>query len=97
MRHLLITDLDGTLLGPDSRVSDESAHIISDLSSHGAMISIATARTPATVEPLLRDTLTTLPVIVMTGASMWDRKGMRYINPLLLSGPRDKPLCLYPR
>ena len=92
MRHLLITDLDGTLLGPDSRVSDESAHIISDLSSHGAMISIATARTPATVEPLLRDTLTTLPVIVMTGASMWDRKGMRYINPLLLSGPQTDAL-----
>lgn len=81
---LYITDLDGTLLGPDSRVSDESARIITDLSRQGALITVATARTPATVEPLLHDTLTTIPAIVLTGASMWDRSSLTYIDPMTL-------------
>lgn len=81
---LYITDLDGTLLGPDSRVSDESASIITDLSRRGALITVATARTPATVEPLLHDTLTTIPAIVMTGAAMWDRQKHTYLDPMTL-------------
>ena len=74
MKQLFVTDLDGTLLSTDSRVSPESAHIISELTRQGALITVATARTPATVEPLLRNTLTTPPAIVMTGAALWDRK-----------------------
>ena len=84
MSTLFVTDLDGTLLGPDSKVSAGSARIISDLSRQGALITVATARTPATVEPLLRDTYTTIPAIVLTGAAMWDRKGRRYINPMTI-------------
>lgn len=82
---LYITDLDGTLLGPDSRVSGESARIITDLSRRGALITVATARTPATVEPLLHDTLTTIPAIVLTGASMWDRSRRVYLDPMTLA------------
>ena len=92
MKHLLITDLDGTLLGPDSRVSDDSARIITELTHKGALITVATARTPATVEPLLHNTLTTLPAIVMTGAAMWDRENRLYINPLLLSRQQTESL-----
>lgn len=73
-RQLFVTDMDGTLLGTDSLVSPESARIISELTQSGALITVATARTPATVEPLLRHTLMTPPAIVMTGASMWDRE-----------------------
>ncbi len=83
-RTLFVTDLDGTLLGPDSKVSGESARIISDLSRRGALITVATARTPATVEPLLRDTYTTIPAIVLTGAAMWDRSARRFIDPMTL-------------
>lgn len=83
-RTLFVTDLDGTLLGPDSKVSDESARIISDLSRRGALITVATARTPATVEPLLCDTYTTIPAIVLTGAAMWDRGHRRFIDPMIL-------------
>ncbi len=53
-RRLFVTDLDGTLLNRDSRVSDESARIISMLSRRGVMITVATARTPATVDTLLK-------------------------------------------
>lgn len=83
MATLFITDLDGTLLGPDSRVSRKSAEIISRLSREGALISVATARTPATVEPLLASTYTSIPAVVMTGASLWDRTEHRFVEPRL--------------
>lgn len=78
MRTLYVSDMDGTLLGADSKVSAHSASIISDLSRRGALITVATARTPATVGPLLADTYTTLPAIVMTGAALWDRQTGSY-------------------
>ena len=77
---LYISDLDGTLLDDTSRVSDTSASIISDLSLHGAMITVATARTPATVEPLLHNTHTTCPAIVMTGAALWERSTLQLVD-----------------
>lgn len=80
-KTLYVTDMDGTLLAPDSRVSSESARLITELSKLGALITVATARTPATVEPLLRDTYTSLPAIVMTGASLWDRRTKTYMHP----------------
>ncbi|MCM1021287.1 MAG: HAD hydrolase family protein [Muribaculum sp.] len=84
-RTLYVTDLDGTLLTPESTVSDASAEIISDLSGRGALITVATARTPATVEPLLANTLTTVPAIVMTGASLWSRSEKAYVDPALIA------------
>lgn len=81
MKKLFITDLDGTLLNSESQVSHRSAKIISDLSQHGALITVATARTPATVERLLQNTSTTPPAIVMTGASFWNRQNLQFNNP----------------
>ncbi len=84
MKTLYITDLDGTFLDNDACVSPESARIVSELSRAGALISVATARTPATVEPLLADTYTTARMVVMTGAALWDRPGHRYVGMRLL-------------
>ncbi len=80
MKHLYVTDMDGTLLGRDSRVSSRSAEIISRLSKSGVPVTVATARTPATVEMLLEDTYINIPAIVMTGAAMWDRVSQRYMD-----------------
>ena len=52
-RTLYVTDLDGTFLAPDATVSDESARIMRRLADSGVMVTCATARTPATVDPLL--------------------------------------------
>ncbi len=79
-KTLYVTDLDGTFLTPESRVSDLSAAMVSRLSREGAMITVATARTPATVEPLLARTLTVPPAVVMTGATLWDRGAKEYID-----------------
>ncbi|MDE6557136.1 MAG: HAD family hydrolase [Duncaniella sp.] len=80
MARLFISDMDGTLLGMDSRVSEESAEIISRLSREGAWFTVATARTPATVVPLMASTFTTLPAIVMTGAALWDRNAGKFLE-----------------
>lgn len=68
---LYVTDLDGTLLNNGSMVSPRSAEILYDLSNRGALITVATARTPATVVPLMQGTGTRVPYIVMTGAAMY--------------------------
>lgn len=81
MKHLFVSDLDGTLLNRESRVTDRSAEILSRLARQNLLFTVATARTPATVEPLLAHTLTAAPAIVLTGAAMWNRKTQSYINP----------------
>lgn len=85
MKHLYVSDMDGTLLGTDSKVSDESARIITALSRRGVAITVATARTPATVEVLLADTYINIPAIVMTGAALWDMDTRSYIDPIFLA------------
>ncbi len=79
-KTLYVSDLDGTLLSTDSRVSGTSAEIISDLSARGALITVATARTPATVVPLLRGVRTNPPAIVMTGCALWNREADRFFD-----------------
>ena len=88
-KTLYVTDLDGTLLNADSRVSDESAAMLTRLAKEGVMVTPATARTPATVQPLLAKVGQSfytddsgirhpLPAIVMTGAGMWNRAEARF-------------------
>lgn len=77
---LYISDLDGTLLNSDSLVSGKSALLLTAFSEGGGLFTVATARTPATVVPLLSEVHSTVPFIVMTGAAMWDRKSESYIN-----------------
>lgn len=78
MKTLFVSDLDGTLLGADRKISSESVRLLNEAISDGAMFSVATARTPATVGPLLHEVNCTLPLIVMTGAAIWDRQENRY-------------------
>ena len=71
-KTLYVTDLDGTLLSPDSKVTAESARMLNEAIARGALFSIATARTPSTVAQLMKDVNANLPYIVMTGSAMWD-------------------------
>ena len=72
-KTLYVSDLDGTLLGDDSLLSrgtiDTLNHIIGQL---GGLFTVATARTPATVVPLMQEVHATLPFIVIGGSAMWN-------------------------
>lgn len=77
-RTLFLSDLDGTLLSPDSRLSTASAEMLNRAIGKGALFSVATARTPSTVATLLADVDTRIPFIVMTGAALWNPADCRY-------------------
>lgn len=86
METLFVSDLDGTLLQPDAELSAETVALLNESIADGKLFTIATARTPATVSPILRDVNMNLPAIVMTGASIWDKRdnsysNLRYIDP----------------
>ena len=72
-KTLYVSDMDGTLLGDDSRLSSGTVatlnRVIADM---GALFTVATARTPATVVPLMQQVQATLPFIVIGGAAMWN-------------------------
>lgn len=70
---LYVSDMDGTLMSGDSRLSARTVSILNDLIAHrGMLFTVATARTTATVVSLMRDVHTTLPYIVLSGAALWD-------------------------
>ncbi|MCH5214255.1 MAG: HAD family phosphatase [Muribaculaceae bacterium] len=77
-RTLFISDLDGTLLGPDGRLTQTTVSLLNHAISRGILFSVATARTPATVSELMRDVNLQIPAVVMTGGALWDKASGRY-------------------
>lgn len=77
-KTLYITDLDGTLLAPDGRLSWTTVTLLNHAIARGALVSVATARTPATVSCLLKDINFQIPLVVMTGAALWDKHTEEY-------------------
>lgn len=72
-KTLYVSDLDGTLLNRDSRLSEESISILNRMINEcDVNFTIATARTPATVVNIMERVSTRLPFIVMNGAATWD-------------------------
>lgn len=80
MPTLYVSDLDGTLLGAESKLTPQSARLLNETIAGGTLFSIATARTPATVSRLLAEVDCRVPLIVMTGAAIWDMRNDRYIH-----------------
>ena len=77
---LYISDLDGTLLNRDSVVSPHSIEKINALLQKGMLFTVATARTPATVVPLLQQLNLNIPAILMNGAALYNIQQRRYIR-----------------
>lgn len=91
MRTLYASDLDGTLLGSDSLLSGNTVRMLNDVIGRGALFTVATARTPATVSRLMNDVAMPLPAVVMTGTALWNQTDGRITNrvtiPELTLGP----------
>lgn len=77
---LYVSDLDGTLLNNSAQISHESAVLLNQCIKNNVNITIATARTPATIVPILKDINITLPVIAMNGCSIYDLKNNKYLH-----------------
>lgn len=70
---LYVSDMDGTLLNDESRLSPGTVQTLNRIIGEmGGLFTVATARTPATVAPLMQEVHATLPFIVIGGAAMWN-------------------------
>lgn len=72
VRTLYVTDLDGTLLGPDGELEAGALHALNRLIEGGLMFSVATGRSYYTAERVMRPVRTALPLIIMNGAVGYD-------------------------
>ena len=69
---LYISDMDGTLLTPAGTVSQTTTVILNRLMAQGLRFTVATARTPLSALPLLRDIPIRDPMILLNGAVCYD-------------------------
>lgn len=92
MRTLFVSDLDGTLLNSSSEVSGESASMLNRAILRGAMFTVATARTPATVVSLLEDVDMRIPAVVMTGCALYEFDRSRLSLPRFMDADCAKRL-----
>lgn len=80
MKNLYISDLDGTLLNEKALLSEETARGLNSLIEKGLNFTVATARTHATVEKMLKNVNISVPVVLMNGVAIFDLKTKKYIS-----------------
>lgn len=80
MRRLFVSDLDGTLLNSDAKVSEETAKIINAGIERGLNFTVSTARTPTTALKIVEKLNLRLPIMMMNGVLIYDMNSKRYIK-----------------
>ncbi|HEX5420231.1 MAG TPA: HAD family hydrolase [Gammaproteobacteria bacterium] len=78
MPALYISDLDGTLLRNDARLSEHSRNTLRELLADGVPFSVASARSVTSIRPLLRGLSLELPVVALNGAFLSDLETGRH-------------------
>lgn len=71
-QDLFVSDMDGTLLGPGSVLSDYSRRALAQLLEAGVQFTVASGRAWAEITPILKDLPLRLPVIAVNGAFLTD-------------------------
>lgn len=84
MKTLYLTDLDGTFLNSKGEISERSATLIDEITHKGALFSVATARTYATVMDMFEGVLLPCPLVLMNGVTIYDpvNKNILKSNPI---------------
>ncbi|WP_080875745.1 Cof-type HAD-IIB family hydrolase [Oceanobacillus timonensis] len=78
-KHLLISDLDGTLLDGKQNISMENKTSIQQFIKDGGLFTIATGRVEDSVGPYVQELGITLPVILYNGAVIYDYQNQKRI------------------
>ncbi len=77
---LMISDLDGTFLNSSGQISPYSRSALTRMIQDGAMITFASARTCATIGPMLNGLALPIPVIIMNGSACYDFQTQQFLN-----------------
>lgn len=72
MTTLFVSDLDGTLLHSDARISEYTIRVINDLTAKGMLFSYATARSLITAKKVTKGLNAKIPLILYNGAFIID-------------------------
>lgn len=80
MKRLFVSDLDGTLLNGEAKLSEKTTEILNREMEKGLNFTISTARTPATALKILEPLHLSLPVMMMNGVLVYDMKSKTYIR-----------------
>lgn len=79
--NLYVSDLDGTLLNSDQKISEKTKDILNDLIKNNDLkFTIATARTPATTLPILDGVHMNFPAVMMNGVLLYDTVKKEYME-----------------
>ena len=71
-KMLYVSDLDGTLLNSKAQLNEDVPERLNSLIDKGLCFTIATARTYATVNSIVKDVHLTYPMILMNGVMIYD-------------------------
>lgn len=80
MKELFLSDLDGTLLDRDAKLSKRTTDILNKLIADGLNFTIATARAKETVLDILSELNYKLPFVLMNGVLIYDAATEHFIN-----------------
>ena len=70
--YLLVTDMDGTLLNSEGRISDRNKRAIESFVQRGGLFTIATGRMREAVRRYVKDLSVQAPVIIYNGTKIYD-------------------------
>ena len=79
-KMLYVSDLDGTLLNSDALLNKDVPERLNRLIDKGLCFTVATARTYATVNSIVKDVHLTYPMILMNGVMIYDPVNKCCIN-----------------
>ena len=79
MKTLYISDLDGTLLDADARLSAYTEQTLTRLIGKGMAFTFASGRTPEAALKIVESVPLKLPVIMMNGVLIYDMEEKRYL------------------
>lgn len=80
MKNLYVSDLDGTLLNNDKKISDYSAKIINHAVENGALFTVATARSFVSALDLTKGLNINAPMVLMNGVFIYDKNDNKFLK-----------------
>ena len=80
LKTLFVSDLDGTLLDKSAILSDYSIKMINSLIEQGMCFTVATARSPWSVQKILAPLRLNYPCVLMNGVCVYDLKKQKFLK-----------------